>query len=125
MKKTEIAQQITLHLNTKEDFLEAWKKGVKLYPKLFRIKTEDGNIDSAKDQWDLCPLDEDFWDNEFFNYSRGEKAFLASMLSFYNSYRAQILLKVIGREDICSVTSILDSERKSILVDLINTYRGW
>jgi len=91
LTKTQVDEIIANQKHAKDQFLSAWKDGVSLHPELFNITTSSGDIDTANDKWQLCPASEDQWKNIICKLSRGERTFLASMVSFYNSSRGQDL----------------------------------
>jgi len=105
------------------EFFQAWKRGVAIAGHTwFGNGTQEG-LSSAVCIWDLCPRMADI-DDHLDVMSRGERLFLAAMVSFYNAHDSVPLLKRCDFEGLADLGR-LDLERRKVIADLILNYHGW
>lgn len=117
-------------LQMRDEFLTAWKQGVKIAgPELFSVERgypAIGCVDDATTKWQLVPA----WEAVEQYVLRGKastwtRAFLAAMCSFYNSEWGAGMLKRLKVGSIGELAQGLDGERRSVLAALLVSYRGW
>jgi len=105
------------------EFFQAWKRGVAIAGHTWFGNGTRENLVVAVSIWDLCPRMSDI-DDHLDVMSRGERLFLAAMVSFYNAYDTAFLLKRCGFEGLADLGR-LDLERRKVITDLILNYHGW
>ncbi|MEW6647164.1 MAG: hypothetical protein AB1450_08205 [Pseudomonadota bacterium] len=117
-------------LQMRDEFLAAWKAGVKIAgDDLFRVERGYARIsciDEATTKWQLVPARDEV---EAYvlkgKASRWTRAFVAAMCSFYNSEWAAGMLKRLKVGSIGELAQGLDGERRTVLAALLVSYRGW
>ncbi|KXU38354.1 hypothetical protein AXE65_01970 [Ventosimonas gracilis] len=105
------------------EFFHAWKRGVEIAgPQWFGEGSREG-LNRASSIWDLrpnLPMIAEALDV----LSRGERLFLAAMVSFYNAHDSAPLLKRCDFEGLADLGR-LDLERRQVITDLVLNYHGW
>lgn len=107
-------------------FLNAWKAGVAIAGyRFFGDGTPDG-LKLAASKEDLSPNFQ-LVKASVSTMSRGERAFLVAMLSFYNGRAAHDLWEEVSDQpdNIGWTISGLDLGRRQVLAELTLTYTGW
>jgi uncharacterized membrane-anchored protein YhcB (DUF1043 family) len=106
-----------------QNFLEAWKEGIKLVgTEFFNIKSD--TVDSATEKWLLAPNLE-FIQKASPSYSHGKQVLLALMYSFYDSQEGQELLERCNTPNLVDALGVLDFEGREIIAKLWLNYAGW
>ena len=103
-------------------FFQIWKKAVLLAgPNYFGIDRNDVNMTHSK--WDLCP-DVPLIESAIGAMSHGEQVFLAALVSFYNDETGGRLLQQVCVRSLADF-GLLDTQRRTLLANLIIHYSGW
>lgn len=104
-------------------FFEAWKRGVKLAGiEWFGKGTQEG-FEQATSKWDLRPRML-MLNDALGVLSSGQRLFLSSMVSFYNSREGGAMLKRCGVDGLADLGN-LDLQRRQVIADLLLHYNGW
>lgn len=104
-------------------FFEAWKRGVKLAGiEWFGNGTQE-NFEHASSKGDLRPRIL-MLNDALGVLSSGQRLFLSSMVSFYNSREGGAMLKRCGVEGLADLGK-LDLQRRQVIADLLLNYNGW
>ena len=119
----DIANELAHFSSAKTNFFDAWKRGVALAGTHLFGKGAAADVDRAVSIWDLCPK-MDLIERTIGVMSSGEKAFLAALVSFYNSEAGGKLFKRIGVHGLADFGG-LDLSRRSVLASLLLNYTGW
>ena len=121
--RQDIANELAHFSCAKTNFFDAWKRGVALAGTHLFGKGATADLDRAVSIWDLCPKVE-LIERAIGVMSSGEKAFLAALVSFYNSEVGGKLFKRVGVHGLADFGG-LDLARRSILASLLLNYTGW
>lgn len=101
------------------DFLDAWKKGIKLYPDFFEWNS---NINNSVSINELKPINYETWCIKYQYLSAGSKAFLSAMASFYDAkYWDGLHIKDYGALSCWNMSDIsrtLDNQHREIISQL-------
>ncbi|WP_431819400.1 hypothetical protein [Burkholderia sp. F1] len=109
--------------NAQEAFFQAWKRGVDIAgPHWFGDGSREG-LSRATDKWNLCPRTREISD-ALGVMSRGERLFLAAMVSVYNAADGAAMLHRCGFEGLSDFEG-LDLARRQVIADLVLNYVGW
>ncbi len=104
-------------------FFEAWKRGVKLAGiEWFGNGTQE-NFERATSKQDLRPRML-MLNDALGVLSSGQRLFLSSMVSFYNSREGGAMLKRCGVDGLADLGN-LDLQRRQVIADLLLNYNGW
>ena len=104
-------------------FLRAWQRGIQIAgPEWFGDGTRAG-LELAATKWDLCPRIAQIR-KALGVLSRGERLFLAALVSFYDSRDGGALLKRCGFSGLADLGG-LDSGRRQVIAALLLHYNGW
>jgi len=106
-----------------EAFFQAWKRGVEIAGYTWFGDGSRENLVAADSVWDLRPR-MSVIDEHLDVISRGERLFLAAMVSFYNAHDSVPLLKRCDFEGLADLVR-LDSQRRRVIADLVLNYTGW
>ena len=132
MENTELEYQETLKVliiskqqeqQERQNFFDFWKKSVALAGFKFFGNGSIGGFEKAQVKDDLRPV-AFVIEDALKGMSPGESAFIASMVSFYNSNRAIDLCKTAKIISVADLT-ILDQQRRKVIANLLINYRGW
>lgn len=109
--------------NKEKQFLQAWKKGVKLAGREFFV-IQSRNISSATSKWDLTPNFEVI-EQTLGGYNHGKQVLVALMYSFYDAIEGQRFLQRAGTPNIVDAVNCLDTNDKHLVIEMLLTYSGW
>lgn len=123
ISKEELQLGIQRSQQQRQAFFEFWKKGVKLSGIEFFGDGSQVGYEKALAINDLQPIPN--INKKVLNkMSHGEAAFFASMISFYNSAKADELSEIANIKSIGDL-KILDRERRNVIANLLINYKGW
>lgn len=106
-----------------KNFLEVWKKSVKLVDtEFFNIKSD--TVDDATDKWQLAP-NLKFIQKASEDYSHGTRVLSALMYSFYDSEEGHKLLEHFGTPNFVDALGALDFEGAENIVTLGSNHSDW
>lgn len=104
-------------------FFEFWKKGVGLAGVRFFGDGTKESFARATEIDNLAPIAK-VVEGALPHLSPGEAAFIASMYSFYNSYKGADFCHVANVKSVGDLT-ILDAGRCEVIAGLLLNYSGW
>lgn len=110
-------------IERRQTFFEFWKKGVELAGvKFFGDGTKE-NFELATKINDLAPVAQNV-EGALACLSPGESAFLASLYSFFNSYKGADFCNIANVKSVGDLT-VLDAESREVIAGLLVNYHGW
>lgn len=110
-------------IDREHNFFECWKQCVEIAGIEYFGDGTKQSFESAATKWDLEPSVLRI-ENKIRLMSRGEAAFIASMVSFYNDIKGGDLSSIAKVKSIGDL-SILDAQRRELIACLLTTYCGW
>lgn len=104
-------------------FLKSWICGVKIAGAHFFGRGPTPELDTERDKWNLCPK-VGVIAAAFDSLDRSEQIFLATLVSFYNSFDGGQLLQKAGFRGFADLAH-LDHLPRAVIAGLILNYTGW
>ena len=104
-------------------FLLTWQRAIQIAGTEWFGDGIRAGLELAATKWDLCPRVKQIR-KALGTLSRGERLFLAALVSFYDSRDGGALLKRCGFSGLADLGG-LDAGRRQVIASLLRHYNGW